>query len=141
MKFTSSSNVDVKKKIIIFFIISLFIFIIDASNKKYLQPVRAVINDSIIYSSNTVKIPFIFIANSFESFFKLFEKDKSLKKIDQLENKITDLENKNLALENRIQYLQDIIGEEKYTFPSQLAKTIIFKENIFNNIFIVNKGS
>lgn len=141
MKFTSSSNVDVKKKIIIFFIISLFIFIIDASNKKYLQPVRAVINDSIIYSSNAVKIPFIFIANSFESFFKLFEKDKSLKKIDQLENKITDLENKNLALENRIQYLQDIIGEEKYTFPSQLAKTIIFKENIFNNIFIVNKGS
>ena len=62
MKFTSSSNVDVKKKIIIFFIISLFIFIIDDSNKKYFQPVRAVINDSVIYSINTLKLPFLFIA-------------------------------------------------------------------------------
>jgi rod shape-determining protein MreC len=141
MKFASSSNVDVKKKIIIFFIISLFIFIIDASNKKYFQPVRALINDSIIYSSNAVKIPFVYISNSFEGFFKLFEKDKTLKRVNQLENKIIDLENKNLVLENRIRYLQDIIGEEKYVFPSQLAKTIIFKENIFNNIFIVNKGS
>jgi rod shape-determining protein MreC len=144
MKFASSSNVDVKKKIIIFFIVSLFIFIIDASNKKYFQPVRAVINDSVIYSINTVKLPLLFVADSSKSFFNLFKKDENSLKLDQfdgLKDKVEDLKNKNLVLEKRIQYFQDIVREEKYNFPSQLAKTIIFKENIFNNMFVVNKGS
>ena len=51
MKFASSENVDVKKNIIIFIIISLILFFIDRSDNKYFKATRSAINDGIIYAT------------------------------------------------------------------------------------------
>ena len=61
MKFASSTNVDVKKNIFIFILLSFILFFLDRSDSKYLKNIRYIINDTIIYSSVIIKSPFSFI--------------------------------------------------------------------------------
>ena len=61
MKFASSTNVDVKKNIFIFILLSFILFFLDRSDNKYLKNVRFIINDTIIYSSVILKSPFNFL--------------------------------------------------------------------------------
>ena len=72
MKFASSENVDVKKNIIIFVIISIILFFIDRSDNKFFKVTRSVINDGIIYTTVILKSPFNFIINTTTSVGNFF---------------------------------------------------------------------
>ena len=76
MKFASSENVDVKKNIIIFIIISLILLFIDRSDNKYFKATRSAINDGIIYATVVLKSPFNFISDTVSSFNNFFVDDK-----------------------------------------------------------------
>ena len=47
MKFASSTNVDVKKNIFVFILLSFILFFLDRSDNKYLTNVRFIVNDTI----------------------------------------------------------------------------------------------
>ena len=72
MKFASSTNVDVKKNIFIFILLSFILFFLDRSNNKYLKNIRFIINDTIIYSSVILKSPFNFILQTSKSVTDIF---------------------------------------------------------------------
>ena len=89
MKFASSTNVDVKKNIFVFILISFILFFLDKSDNKYLKNVRFVINDTIIYSTIILKSPFNFILETSKTVTNFFQKDDVVDK-----NKIINLQNK-----------------------------------------------
>ena len=74
MKFASSTNVDVKKNIFIFILLSFILFFLDRSDNKYLKNVRFIINDTIIYSSVILKSPFNFVIETSKSVTNFLEK-------------------------------------------------------------------
>ena len=143
MRFASTETVDVKKKItfgIIFFIV---IFAIDRNNFKYFQFFRSFIGDASIYTSKAVNYPFSLVSKLSKNIGEYFENDKiiTIQDLEKMKIEISDLKNKNKTLNIRNQYLNSIIGEEQYVYKSQIAKTIIYKNNAFNNVFSLNKGS
>lgn len=143
MRFASSENVDVKKKIIIAFIFFLIVFFIDRSNAKYFSFFRAFVGDVSIYSSKALNYPFVLVSSAFENVSKHFEDDHNvtIDELNRLQSQIIKLENKNKSLETRNEYLNSIIGEEKYDYKSQIAKTVIYKNNTFDDVFSINRGS
>jgi len=142
MRFASSENVDVKKKIIIAFIFFFFVFFIYRNNAKYFSFFRAFVGDVSIYSSKALNYPFTLFSSAFENVSKHFKEDNNITidELNRLQSQIVKLENENKSLENRNEYLNSIIGEEKYEYKSQIAKTVIYKNNTFNNVFSINRG-
>ena len=80
MKFASSTNVDVKKNIFIFILLSFILFFLDRSDNKYLKNVRFIINDTIIYSTVILKSPFNFVMEASKSVTNFFQKDNPVDK-------------------------------------------------------------
>ena len=143
MKFASSTNVDVKKNIFIFILLSLILFFLDRSDNKYLKNVRFIINDTIIYSSVILKSPFNFIIETSNSITNYFQKNNSAvdrNKLINLENKVERLKNKNISLSLQIENLKKITGEEIYKYETIQAKVLLYKSNILHETIIINKG-
>ena len=142
MKFASSTNVDVKKNILILFLLSFILFFLDRSNNKYLKNVRFVINDTIIYSSVILKSPFNFVIKTSKSVTNFFQKNNVIDKdkLINLENKVNTLKNENIALKLQIENLKKISGEEIYKFETVQAKVLLYKSNILHETIIINKG-
>tara|TARA_B100000963_G_scaffold121948_1_gene106367 strand:+ start:793 stop:1608 length:816 start_codon:yes stop_codon:yes gene_type:complete len=143
MKFASSTNVDVKKNIFIFILLSFVLFFFDRSDNKYLKNVRYIINDSIIYSSVIIKSPFNFIIDTSKSITNYFQKNDSTfnrSKIVNLENKVERLKNENISLLLQIENLKKISGEEIYKYETLQAKVLLYKSNILHETIIINKG-
>ena len=143
MKFASSENVDVKKNIIIFLIISLILFFVDRSNNQYLKAARSSINDGIIYSTVVLKSPFIFLSNLVGTTTKFFEEEKVINKnkILDLENQIEKLKNEKTSLILQLENLRKITGEENYPFETVQVKVLMYKSNILHQSIIINKGT
>ncbi len=111
MKFASSTNVDVKKNIFIFILLSFILFFLDRSENKYLKKIRFVINDSIIYSTVILKSPFNFVIETSKSVTNFFQKNDSSvdkNKLINLENKVEKLKNENIALKLQIENFKKI---------------------------------
>ena len=142
MKFASSTNVDVKKNIFVFVLLSFILFFLDRSDNKYLKNVRFIINDTIIYSSVILKSPFNFVIQTSKSVTNFFQKDNVVDKdkLMNLENKVNTLKNENVALKLQIENLKKISGEEIYKFETVQAKVLLYKSNILHETIIINKG-
>ncbi len=143
MKFASSTNVDVKKNIFVFILISFILFFLDRNDNKYLKHIRFIVNDTIIYSSVVLKSPFNFVIETSKSVTNYFQKkdvsvDKN--KLTNLENKVNTLKNENIALKLQIENLKKISGEEIYKFETVQAKVLLYKSNILHETIIINKG-
>lgn len=143
MKFASSENVDVKKNVIIFILISFFLFFVDRTNNKYLITVRQGINDAIIYTTVVVKSPFHFLIEASTSVTNFFNKDEFIDKdqISILENKVKELENEKITLNLQLDNLKKITGEENYKFETVQTRVLLYKSNILHQTIIINKGS
>tara|TARA_B100000963_G_scaffold357280_1_gene379078 strand:- start:1517 stop:2332 length:816 start_codon:yes stop_codon:yes gene_type:complete len=143
MKFASSTNVDVKKNIFIFILLSFTLFFLDRNDNKYLKNVRFVINDTIIYSSVIIKSPFNFIIETSKSVTNFFQKEDSIigkNKLMKYENQIEELKNKNISLSLQLENLKKISGEEIYNYETLQAKVLLYKSNILHETIIINKG-
>ncbi len=143
MKFASSTNVDVKKNIFIFILLSFILFFFDRSDNKYLKNIRFIINDTIIYSSVILKSPFNFVIETSKSITNYFQKKDSLidkNKLINLENKVQTLKNENISLKLQIENLKKISGEEIYNYETVQAKVLLYKSNILHETIIINKG-
>ncbi len=143
MKFASSTNVDVKKNIFIFIILSFILFFLDRSDSKYLKNIRYIINDTIIYSSVIIKSPFNFILDTSKSITNFFQKNDSTVDRNELlilKNKVESLKNKNISLSLQLENLKKISGEEIYNFETLQAKVLLYKSNILHETIIINKG-
>ncbi len=143
MKFASSTNVDVKKNIFVFILISFILFFLDRNDNKYLKHIRFIVNDTIIYSSVVLKSPFNFVIETSKSVTNYFQKkDASVdkNKLTKLENKVNTLKNENIALKLQIENLKKISGEEIYKFETVQAKVLLYKSNILHETIIINKG-
>ena len=126
MKFASSENVDVKKNIIIFILISLILFFIDRSDNKYFKTTRSAINDGIIYTIVVLKSPFNFISDTVSSFNNFFIDEKIIakNKLLDLENEVTKLKNEKITLLLQLENLKKITGEENYKFETIKTKVL-----------------
>ena len=142
MKFASSTNVDVKKNIFIFILLSFVLFFLDRSDNKYLKNIRYVINDTIIYSSVILKSPFNFILETSKSVTNFFQKDNQVNesKLINLENKVERLKNENISISLQLKNLKKITGEEIYKYETLQAKVLLYKSNILHETIIINKG-
>ncbi len=143
MKFASSTNVDVKKNIFVFILISFILFFLDRNDNKYLKHIRFIVNDTIIYSSVVLKSPFNFVIETSKSVTNYFQKkDASVdkNKLINLESKVKTLKNENIALKLQIENLKKISGEEIYKFDTVQAKVLLYKSNILHETIIINKG-
>ena len=142
MKFASSTNVDVKKNIFVFILLSFILFFLDRSDNKYLKNVRFVVNDTIIYSTVILKSPFNFVIDTSKSITNFFFKDNIVdkKKLINLENKIERLKNENIALNLQIENYKTISREENYKYKTVQAKVLLYKSNILHETIIINKG-
>ena len=140
MIFASSENVDVRKKIIIYFIVFISLFFFDRANFQFLKLARSGINDIILYSAAGLKAPFNFLGTVSTKFESLFSKSISQQELEKYKSEINKLKNEKIANQSRLEYLEKVIGEEKYQFKTQLAKVISFKNNIFSNQITLNKG-
>ena len=142
MKFASSTNVDVKKNISIFILLSFVIFFLDRGDNKYLKNIRYAINDTIIYSSVILKSPFNFILETSKSVTNFFQKDNQIdeNKLISLENKVERLKNENIAISLQLKNLKKISGEEIYKYETIQAKVLLYKSNILHETIIINKG-
>ena len=142
MKFASSTNVDVKKNIFIFILLSFVLFFLDRSDNKYLKNIRYVINDTIIYSSVILKSPFNFILETSKSVTNFFQKDNQIdeNKLISLENKVERLKNENISISLQLKNLKKISGEEIYKYETIQAKVLLYKSNILHETIIINKG-
>jgi rod shape-determining protein MreC len=140
MIFASSENVDVRKKIIIYFIVFISLFFFDRANFQFLKLARSGINDIIVYSAAGLKVPFNFLGTVSAKIENLFLKPISQEDIEQYKSEINKLKNEKIANQSRLEYLEKVIGEEKYQFKTQLAKVISYKNNIFSNQITLNKG-
>ena len=142
MKFASSTNVDVKKNIFIFILLSFILFFLDRSDNKYLKNVRFIINDTIIYSTVILKSPFNFVIETSKSITNFFQKDNPVdkNKLKYLENKIETLKNENIALNLQIENFKKISREEIYKYETLQAKVLLYKSNILHETVIINKG-
>jgi len=143
MKFASSENVDVKKNIIIFVIISIILFFIDRSDNKFFKVTRSVINDGIIYTTVILKSPFNFIINTTTSVGNFFTDEKIIakNKIEDLQNEVQKLKNEKTTLLLQIENLKKITGEENYKFKTIQTKVLFYKSNILSETITINKGS
>jgi len=143
MKFASSTNVDVKKNIFIFILLSFVLFFLDKGNNKYLKNIRYVINDTIIYSSVILKSPFNFILETSKSVTNFFQKDNQINenKLISLENKVERLKNENISITLQLKNLKKISGEEIYKYETIQAKVLLYKSNILHETIIINKGN
>ena len=142
MKFASSTNVDVKKNIFVFILISFILFFLDKSDNKYLKNVRFVINDTIIYSTIIIKSPFNFILETSKTVTNFFQKDDVVdkNKIINLQNKVERLKNENVSLTLQLKNLKRISGEEIYKYETLQVKVLLYKSNILHETIIINKG-
>ena len=142
MKFASSTNVDVKKNISIFILLSFVIFFLDRGDNKYLKNIRYAINDTIIYSSVILKSPFNFILETSKSVTNFFQKDNQINenKLISLENKVERLKNENISISLQLKNLKKISGEELYKYETIQAKVLLYKSNILHETIIINKG-
>jgi len=140
MIFASSENVDVRKKIIIYFIVFISLFFFDRANFQFLKLARSGINDIIVYSAAGLKAPFNFLGTVSTKIEGLFSKSISQQELEQYKFEINKLKNEKIANQSRLEYLEKVIGEEKYQFKTQLAKVISYKNNIFSNQITLNKG-
>ena len=140
MIFASSENVDVRKKIIIYFIVFISLFFFDRANFQFLKVARSGINDIIVYSAAGLKAPFNFLGTVSTKIESLFSKSISQQELEQYKSEINKLKNEKIANQSRLEYLEKVIGEEKYQFKTQLAKVISYKNNIFSNQITLNKG-
>ena len=142
MKFASSTNVDVKKNISIFILLSFVIFFLDRGDNKYLKNIRYAINDTIIYSSVILKSPFNFILETSKSVTNFFQKDNQINenKLISLENKVGRLKNENISISLQLKNLKKISGEELYKYETIQAKVLLYKSNILHETIIINKG-
>ena len=142
MKFASSTNVDVKKNISIFILLSFVLFFLDRGDNKYLKNIRYVINDTIIYSSVILKSPFNFILETSKSITNFFQKDNQINenKLISLENKVERLKNENISISLQLKNLKKISGEEIYKYETVQAKVLLYKSNILHETIIINKG-
>ncbi len=142
MKFASSTNVDVKKNISIFILLSFVIFFLDRGDNKYLKNIRYAINDTIIYSSVILKSPFNFILETSKSVNNFFQKDNQINenKLISLENKVERLKNENISISLQLKNLKKISGEELYKYETIQAKVLLYKSNILHETIIINKG-
>ena len=143
MKFASSTNVDVKKNIFIFILLSFTLFFLDRSDNKYLKNVRFIINDTFIYSTVILKSPFNFVIEASKSVTNFFQKKNiSIDKnnLINLENKVEKLKNENIALKLQIENFKKISREEVYKYETVQAKVLLYKSNILNETIIINKG-
>lgn len=142
MKFASSTNVDVKKNISIFILLSFVIFFLDRGDNKYLKNIRYAINDTIIYSSVILKSPFNFILETSKSVTNFFQKDNQINenKLISLENKVERLKNENISISLQLKNLKKISGEEIYKYETIQAKVLLYKSNILHETIIINKG-
>ena len=143
MKFASSTNVDVKKNIFIFILLSFVLFFFDRGDNKYLKNIRYVINDTIIYSSVILKSPFNFILETSKSVTNFFQKDNQIdeNKLISLENKVERLKNENISISLQLKNLKKISGEEIYKYETIQAKVLLYKSNILHETIIINKGN
>lgn len=143
MQLASSENVDVKKNVIIFIILSLILFFIDRSDNKYFKTTRSAINDGIIYTTVVLKSPFNFISDTFSSFNNFFIDEKIIakNKLSDLENEVTKLKNEKITLLLQLENLKKITGEENYKFKTIKTKVLSFKSNVLSESIIINKGS
>ena len=140
MIFASSENVDVRKKIIIYFIVFISLFFFDRANFQFLKLARSGINDIIVYSAVGLKAPFNFLGTVSTKIESLFSKSIPQQELEQYKSEINRLKNEKIANQSRLEYLEKVIGEEKYQFKTQLAKVISYKNNIFSNQITLNKG-
>ena len=143
MKFASSTNVDVKKNIFIFILLSFILFFLDRSENKYLKNIRFVINDSIIYSTVILKSPFNFIIETSKTITNFFKKNESTmdkSKLKSLQNQVENLKNENISLYLQLENLKKITGEEIYKYETLQAKVLLYKSNILHETIIINKG-
>ena len=142
MKFASSTNVDVKKNISIFILLSFVIFFLDRGDNKYLKNIRYAINDTIIYSSVILKSPFNFILETSKSVTNFFQKDNQINenKLISLENKVERLKNENISISLQLKNLKKISGEELYKYETIQAKVLLYRSNILHETIIINKG-
>lgn len=146
MKFASSTNVDVKKNIFIFILLSFILFFLDRSNNKYLKNIRFIINDTIIYSSVILKSPFNFILQTSksvtDSFNFFFQKENTvdINKLINLENENQRLKNENISLTLQLKNLKKISEEEVYEYETLQVKVLLYKSNILHETIIINKG-
>ena len=142
MKFASSTNVDVKKNISIFILLSFVIFFLDRGDNKYLKNIRYAINDTIIYSSVILKSPFNFILETSRSVTNFFQKDNQINesKLISLENKVERLKNQNISISLQLKNLKKISGEELYKYETIQVKVLLYKSNILHETIIINKG-
>ena len=143
MKFASSTNVDVKKNIFIFILLSFILFFLDRSENKYLKNIRFVINDSIIYSTVILKSPFNFIIETSKTITNFFKKNESAmdkSKLKSLQNQVENLKNENISLYLQLENLKKITGEEIYKYETLQAKVLLYKSNILHETIIINKG-
>ena len=142
MKFASSTNVDVKKNISIFILLSFVLFFFDRGDNKYLKNIRYVINDTIIYSSVILKSPFNFILETSKSVTNFFQKDNQIdeNKLISLKNKVERLKNENISISLQLKNLKKISGEEIYKYETVQAKVLLYKSNILHETIIINKG-
>jgi len=142
MKFASSTNVDVKKNIFIFILLSFVLFFLDKGNNKYLKNIRYVINDTIIYSSVILKSPFNFILETSKGVTNFFQKDNQIdeNKLISLENKVERLKNENISISLQLKNLKKISGEELYKYETIQVKVLLYKSNILHETIIINKG-
>ena len=142
MKFASSTNVDVKKNISIFILLSFVLFFLDRGDNKYLKNIRYVINDTIIYSSVILKSPFNFILETSKSVTNFFQKDNQINenKLISLENKVERLKNENISISLQLKNLKKISGEELYKYETIQVKVLLYKSNILHETIIINKG-
>tara|TARA_B100000963_G_scaffold259692_1_gene227933 strand:+ start:91 stop:906 length:816 start_codon:yes stop_codon:yes gene_type:complete len=143
MKFASSTNVDVKKNIFIFILLSFILFFFDRSDNKYLKNVRYIINDTIIYSSVIIKSPFNFVLETSRSITNFFQKNDSTvdrNKLISLKNEVESLKNENISLSLQLENLKNITGEEIYKYETLQVKVLLYKSNILHETIIINKG-
>ena len=143
MKFASSTNVDVKKNIFVFILLSFILFFLDRSDNKYLTNVRFIVNDTIIYSSLIIKSPFSFVIETSKNITNFFQKkDSSVdkNKLINLKNKLETLKNENIALNLQIENFKKINNEEIYKYETVQAKVLLYKSNILHETIIINKG-
>ena len=142
MKFATSTNVDVKKNISIFILLSFVLFFLDRGDNKYLKNIRYVINDTIIYSSVILKSPFNFILETSKSVTNFFQKDNQINenKLISLKNKVERLKNENISISLQLKNLKKISEEEIYKYETIQAKVLLYKSNILHETIIINKG-
>jgi rod shape-determining protein MreC len=133
-----------RQKFSLFFLIclSILIFFLDSLASKYMNGVRAVLNDGIYRVSSISTSPFKFISyintKGKEHFFIYKENEVLKNELESLRKK--DFNLNFLTAENR-RLKETLESENNLSIESQTAKVILDKKSPFLKSIILNKGT